>query len=167
MCVICSASIGREKNTISFYTLKSQNVYKTKQQIPNSKQQQQRNWPIPFCSLSQIPRLWFWIKFTLRVGGFVLFFWFERNRVGNFFFFFWQMPLITGHQSTPRCHSSPATDPLIDATHHRLHFHRRQHHPLIHLLEFFFSFFFFRFVILHHHRPHCFLATSTVIDSFF
>ena len=49
---VCPASIGIEKNTVFFDPLKSQNVYKTKQQIPSSKQQQQQpNCPIPFCSL--------------------------------------------------------------------------------------------------------------------
>ena len=43
-------------------------------------------------------------------------------------------------RSIPICHSSPATDPFIGATHHRLHLHRHQHHSLIHLLEFFFFF---------------------------
>ena len=57
-----------------------------------------------------------------------------------------QMPLITGHRSTHRRHSSPTTDPLIGATHHRLHLHRHRRHSLpiqsspIHWV--FFSFFF-------------------------
>ena len=88
---------------------------------------------------------------------------------------------IQSLRSTPRCHSSPAIDPLIGAIHHRPPIHssaplitdcistaigaihyRSNHHRST---EFFF--FFFLSVILHRRRPHCFLATSTIVDSFF
>ena len=44
-------------------------------------------------------------------------------------------------QTRPPPIHSPATDPLIGTTHHRLNLPRCQHHPLIHLPEFFFFFF--------------------------
>ena len=46
-------------------------------------------------------------------------------------------------QTRPPPIHSPATDPLIGTTHHRLNLPRCQHHPLIHLPEFFFFFFCF------------------------
>ena len=76
---------------------------------------------------------------------------------------------ISNLWSTPRCHSSPATDPLIDATHHRLHLHHHQHHTLIHLLEFFFFFFPSSSapLFLGHLHRHWFILLILVLDFFF
>ena len=51
-------------------------------------------------------------------------------------------------QTRPPPIHSPATDPLIGTTHHRLNLPRCQHHPLIHLPEFFFFFFLYCCVAL-------------------
>ena len=78
---MCPASIGREKNFWSLFLSpkKSKRLHNkaTNTQFKTITTTKTKLANTLSLSLSKIPRLWFWIKFTLRVGGFVcLFVWF-------------------------------------------------------------------------------------------
>ena len=116
---MCPASIGREKNFWSLFLSpkKSKRLHNkaTNTQFKTITTTKTKLANTLLLSLSEIPRLWFWIKFTLRVGGFVclfvcfvlflflfylfiylFLFLFERNRVGekkSSSFLLWWVPI--------------------------------------------------------------------------